>query len=120
MRSLLQPPKEGELPAVRRWLEHAETTRQVVKLKYQGRSDEQLLNVTVQENVLAQLESLRTHPSVAARLADGSLRMHGWVYKIETGEVFSYDPAEGQFRALGQNNRHAASTGSPRHALRAT
>ena len=46
---------------------------------------------------LAQLENLRTHPAVAAKLASGELQLHGWVYKIETGEVFGYDAASGQF-----------------------
>jgi carbonic anhydrase len=25
------------------------------------------------------------------------LRLHGWVYKLETGEVFAFDPVVGQF-----------------------
>lgn len=56
--------------------------------------------MAIQENVLAQLENLRTHPAVAARLARGALRLHAWVYKLETGEVFAFDPEEGQFRPL--------------------
>jgi carbonic anhydrase len=27
----------------------------------------------------------------------GDLNIHGWVYKIETGEVFMYDPQRHQF-----------------------
>jgi carbonic anhydrase len=37
---------------------------------------------------------------VAARLARGELSIHGWAYKIETGEVFAYNVEEGQFVAL--------------------
>jgi carbonic anhydrase len=55
---------------------------------------------TVEEKVLVQIENLRTHPSVAARLARGQLHLHGWVYKIETGEVFAYDPEKGQFAPI--------------------
>ena len=47
--------------------------------------------------VLVQLEHLRTHPSVAAALARKELNIHGWVYKFETGQVFAYDPQDGQF-----------------------
>ena len=61
MKALLEPP-EG-FPAMDKWLEHAERTRQLVREKYTNRSGEQLLTVTVQENVLAQVENLRTHPS---------------------------------------------------------
>ena len=46
------------------------------------------------------LENLRTHPSVAAGIARGDLKLHGWVYKIQTGEVFAYDPVQAQFLPL--------------------
>ena len=65
--------------------------------KYADRTGSEQLNVAIQENVLAQLENLRTHPVVASALAQDKLRLHGWVYKIETGEVFVYDPATRQF-----------------------
>jgi carbonic anhydrase len=50
--------------------------------------------------VLVQLENLRTHPVVAARMAKRELNLHGWVYKLETGEVFAYDPDENAFKPL--------------------
>jgi carbonic anhydrase len=37
---------------------------------------------------------------VASRIRRGELNVHGWVYKIETGEVFAYDPSRGQFTRL--------------------
>lgn len=97
MKGLLHPEQLRELPTVAAWLSHAEATRRTVKENYTDLSDEQLLNVTIQENVLVQLENLRTHPVIAARLSGGQLNLHAWTYKIETGEVFSYRPEEGQF-----------------------
>ena len=47
-----------------------------------------------------QLENLRTHPSVAAAVGRDDLKLHGWVYKFETGEVFAYDPEKSQFVPL--------------------
>ncbi|MYR45752.1 carbonic anhydrase, partial [Streptomyces sp. SID5910] len=41
----------------------------------------------VRANVLAQLTNLATHPSVARALAEGSVRLHGWVFDIATGGV---------------------------------
>jgi len=60
------------------------------------------VTATVEENVLVQLENLRTLPAVASRLVKGDLHVHGWVYKIETGEVFAYDSTNGQFVPLAQ------------------
>ncbi len=82
------------------WLSHADATRRTVKENYKDLDDKQLLNVAIQENVLVQLENLKTHPAVAARLSRGELNLHAWIYKLETGEVFSYQPDEGQFLPL--------------------
>jgi carbonic anhydrase len=49
-----------------------------------------------------QLENLRTHPAVASRLRAGALYLHGWVYRIATGEVFAYDPNRSQFVPLSE------------------
>jgi carbonic anhydrase len=100
MKGLLDPPPARDFPALTQWLSHAESTRRIVQDKYADREGPSLLNVTIQENVLAQLENLRTHPVVASGLAQGKLKLHGWVYKIETGEVFGYDAESGQFLPL--------------------
>ena len=59
------------------------------------------LRATEAENTLFALENLQTYPCVQARLADGSLRVHGWFFKIATAELFAYDPASNQFEPLG-------------------
>lgn len=101
MCGLLDPDSIAELPAVKAWLDHAEATHRIIKENYQHIVDPQArLTATVEENVLVQLENLRTHPSVAAALSRRELTLHGWVYKFETGQVFSYDPAAGQFVSL--------------------
>src|SRR4051812_7245681 len=89
MKGLLEPAQLGDLPAVAAWLKHAEATRWIMREKYPDLQGQPLLTATVEENVLVQLENLRTHPAVAAGLARGDLKLHGWVYKIETGEVFA-------------------------------
>jgi len=90
------------MPRLSAWLNHAETTRQIVLHKYTDLPSDRLLSVAIQENVLVQLENLRTHPAVAAALARDALKLHGWVYKFETGQVFGYDPQRGQFLEVGQ------------------
>ena len=101
MAGLLNPGSLEDLPAVKAYLEHAESTRRIVKENYQHLTDQaKRLTLTVEENVLVQLESLRTHPSVAAALGRGELKLHGWVYRFETGEVFSYNPEQHAFLPL--------------------
>jgi carbonic anhydrase len=102
MKGLLDDSLVKDTPAVRQWLTHADAARRTIQENYTGLEGAPLISACVQENVLTQLENLRTHPSVAARLARGQLALHGWVYKIETGQVFAYDPAVGQFTPLRQ------------------
>jgi carbonic anhydrase len=89
MKGVLHPEVVAELPAVSAWLEHALPARQAA-----GSDD--LLAVT-EANVVRQLENLRTHPSVAHRLKQGDLAVHGWVYHLAQGAVTSYDPAAARF-----------------------
>lgn len=100
MGALMKREKLADLPAVSRWLDYAETTRRVIQENYSHLCGNELLMATIEENVLNQLENLANHPAVASKLARGTLHLHGWVYKFETGEVFSYDPKEEQFLPL--------------------
>jgi carbonic anhydrase len=100
MKGLLAPPPAEEFPALTEWLSHAQATKRIMRDKYCDHDATQKLNIAIQENVLAQLENLRTHPAVASALSQGRLKLHGWVYKIETGEVFGYDPSTLQFVLL--------------------
>ncbi|MBD1808047.1 MAG: carbonic anhydrase [Symplocastrum torsivum CPER-KK1] len=94
MKGLLQIGKLAEeMPAVYEWLKHAEATRRAVKEHYQEYEGEELLNATIKENVLTQLENLRTYPVIYSRLKSGKLQIHGWFYEIETGEVLEYNAA---------------------------
>jgi carbonic anhydrase len=104
MKGLLHPEILQDMPAVAQWLCYAESTRRILKQNYQGLDDVAMLKAAVEENVLVQIENLRTHPSVAAKLAVGALHLHAWVYKIETGEVFTYDTEEGQYLPLTEGS----------------
>jgi len=97
MKALVDPTLLADMPVVASWLEYADTTRRIAKTRYGHLSGSELLEVVVAENVLVQIEHLRTQPAVAAALASGELRLHAWVYAIETGEVLAYDPDQGQF-----------------------
>lgn len=91
MKALLNLPSLEKLPTVRRWLQHAEATRRIVEENYAHVEDpEQLLEITVREHILVQIENLQTHPSVAAALQRGELTMHAWEYGLEDGVINAY------------------------------
>lgn len=97
MKALLEPETVGELPATKAWLAHARATERIMWESYGHLKGNELLHATVEENVLVQLENLRKHPAVAKAMANGMLHLHAWYYKIETGEVFAFDPGRGQY-----------------------
>ena len=101
MAGLLNPGSLGKLPAVKEWLSYAESTQRIIEENYEHITEpEARLTATVEENVLVQLEHLRTHPTVSAALGRQAINLHGWVYKFETGQVFGYSPENGQFELL--------------------
>lgn len=114
MKGLLHPEGLDKLPTVKQWLGHAEATRAILNENYSDFEESEKVNIAVQENVLVQMEHLRTLPSVAAKLIKGELNLHGWVYKIETGEVFAYDRGEGQFVPIRSVDKSRSTASSER------
>lgn len=107
---MLNPDKLTKLPNVAKWLKHANKAKALVDDNYSKLEPEERLSAAVQENVLVQLENLRTHPIVKEREAAGTITLHAWVYQFETGEVFMYKAGEGQFLSLSTETAHVERT----------
>lgn len=105
MKALLKPGAVDDLPAVSDWFRYAEATRRVATETYADLTGADLDRATIQENVLVQLNNLCTHPFITARLSRGELSLYGWVYEIETGQIYEYDQSEGAFGLLTDRPR---------------
>lgn len=103
MRGVLHPEKVAKLPTVSSWLMHGEVARRIVDDTYGNLTEEEKLSALIRENVLAQLDHLRTHPSVASRMKSGGLQLHGWVYEIHTGQIEAYDAETETFVPLSSD-----------------
>jgi carbonic anhydrase len=86
----------SHMPAVSSWLRHADAAKAVCAV-HNHESDQAKIDDLIHENVIAQLVNLRTHPSVARALSQKKLRLHGWVFDIESGEIDALDHATGGF-----------------------
>jgi carbonic anhydrase len=100
MIGLLHPEKVAQLPTVKSWLRHGEAALSVVRSRNPAAEERSALEMLIEENVLLQLNHLRTHPSVAGRLAEGSLGLCGWVYDIGHGIVRVYDDERHRFLSV--------------------
>lgn len=103
MKGALNPEGLGGLPHVREWLGYARAAVEVVNHIGGDLDDAGKMQMLLEQNVILQLNHLKTHPTVAARLAAGDLKLHGWVYDIRTGDVTAYDENTGSFRPVSEH-----------------
>jgi carbonic anhydrase len=95
MKGLLHPEKVASMKTVASWLHHGETARAVVEAMHGHKAEDIQLGHLIEQNVVAQMRNVLTHPCVAAAVSMNRLRLHGWVYDIGHGTVHVYDqPAE--------------------------
>jgi carbonic anhydrase len=100
IKAMLDPDSLAGMPNVAAWLASAGDARAAVARKYGALEGDELLNATIRENVLVQLDHVRSQPSVAPRLAEGRLQVHGWVFEFEHGRVLAHDPRVDRFVPL--------------------
>ncbi|ODS61117.1 MAG: carbonic anhydrase [Erythrobacter sp. SCN 68-10] len=88
------------LPHVREWLGYSQGAVDIVEALGAGLSPDEKMRMLLEQNVILQLQHLRTHPTVAVALAQKAVELHGWVYDIKTGGVSAYDEANGTWRTV--------------------
>ncbi len=103
MTGLLHPERVSGMPTVRLWLRNAEAALSVVQARQTAQDEPAVLQQLIEENVLLQMHHLRTHPSVAGAVAQGTLAVSGWVYDIARGEVHLYDEQRKSFVPAGRS-----------------
>ena len=91
---LAEPGKLDAMPTVKSWLRNADAAKRVAASVDGGEAS---LKTLTEQNVISQMQHLRTHPSVAGAMARGVLTVSGWVYDIQHGDVRIYNEAEDRF-----------------------
>ncbi len=129
LKALIQSPIAGvpHTSALSKWLYFAESTKQIaddllqkagccehnhdLSHGYQGdeaytfenlddaKTDAIFMKIT-QTHVKMQLQHLKTIPSVARAFASGTIKIHGWVYCLHSGEVWLMDDVHDKFNLV--------------------
>ena len=99
---LIEKIARKHMPAVKNWLRHADAAR-MINESYAHITEQSRVDGMVRANVVAQLNNIRTHPSVALAMSQNKLRLHGWVYDIETGLLTTLDQSTGNFVSLEES-----------------
>jgi carbonic anhydrase len=79
------------LPHVREWLGFSQGAVDIVEALGAGLNEAERMRMLLEQNVILQLQHLKTHPTVAVALAQKAVQLHGWVYDIKTGAVSAFD-----------------------------
>jgi carbonic anhydrase len=87
MKALLDPKSVEKMPTVKNWLKNAHAALTVAEIVHERDPESDLMKVVTEQNVLLQMQHLKTHPSVAGAIALGELSLSGWIYDIGTGGV---------------------------------
>ncbi|MEQ1526950.1 MAG: carbonic anhydrase [Gallionella sp.] len=82
------------------WMSLAESARASVAKDFATASAEQQQRECEQRAVLVSLNNLQTFPWIAQRVAQGTLKLHGWYFEIESGQLLGYDAEICQFKIL--------------------
>jgi carbonic anhydrase len=105
MHALLDPASVSGMPTVHNWLENARAalvaTETLQKRRGAKTTDESMIEVLTEQNVLLQMQHLKTHPSIARAIRMSELTLSGWIYCIGTGEVSVAEAGQNAFTPIG-------------------
>jgi carbonic anhydrase len=95
------PENLEHIPHVRKWLEVSrEVPGRVERRLGPDASPEAKEWLTEQINITVQMRHLLTYPYIAEKYEKGEIKVLGWHYIIETGEIFNYNPETSSFELI--------------------
>ncbi|MEZ5352273.1 MAG: carbonic anhydrase [Bryobacteraceae bacterium] len=100
MKGILCPDSVKDMPTVAQWLRFGDSARMMVEENYSHLVGEAQLRALTEQNVVAQIDNLRTHPAVSSRIRQKRLQIHGWFYDIGDGSMKEYLPQKEAFVEL--------------------
>ncbi len=87
------------IPHTRKWLELAKRVREKIDSQNIA-NDEEREWKTEQLNIIEQMNHLITYPYIKEKYRNNEIKIYGWYYIIETGEVFNYEKDTQVFKKI--------------------
>ncbi len=104
MKALCQGRAQLELPYLKHWLRHGDKALKRVKESGKTLNPAEEVNEVSRQNVLLQMEHLRSYAQVTQREKDGKLSLHGLWFDIQNTDVYYSDSREGRFKIIDEVN----------------
>jgi carbonic anhydrase len=90
--------KLSKTPFVKEWLKLGEEIKERVLKKKLTVAEREFQ--TEQLNIVKQLENLLTYPFIYQKVKNREIKLYGWYYVIETGNVFNYNFNNKEFELI--------------------
>ncbi|HON20183.1 MAG TPA: carbonic anhydrase [Bacteroidales bacterium] len=88
------------LPHTNLWLELSRPVKNKVTQMIPNATQAEREWMTEQMNIVQQISHLFTYPYILERYNNDTLKIFGWYYIIETGEIYNYDVDKGYFELI--------------------
>ena len=98
IKALYDHPNMAREPHIARWMGLLRLAR--THIEASGVPKEMQFIETIKANILVQRRNLYTYACVKERAKLGELSIHGWLYDLHTGDLFTHDEKLEQWRAL--------------------
>ncbi|WP_419771352.1 MAG: carbonic anhydrase [Candidatus Marinarcus sp.] len=96
-------PDDDSLVHIRKWLELGQKAKEFTLRTIQDPNNkEELYRQTERNSILYQVENLFSYPAVKQKVDAGTLKIHGWYYSIETGDIEYYDLVEKKYKPISE------------------
>lgn len=102
MKALMKQSMLEGMPHMKQWLSYSRAAIDIVNELGEDKSEDEKMMMLLEQNVILQLQHLKTHPLVALKMAKQKLKLHGWVYDIATGAVDVYDEKKNKFAPVSE------------------
>lgn len=101
IQALVEPQRQSKLGLVSNWLKLGQEAKQFVSNRWKEKElTEEFKREVEQTSVVRQLRHLHSFPFIKKRVEEKRLELHGWYFKIETGEILYYNMEEDKFLPL--------------------
>lgn len=93
-------PNSDSFIHIKTWLQLGQKAKLRTLKNKKFTTEPEMYRATERNSIRHQLENLLTYPDVVKKLENGDLRIHGWYYNIQTGEIEYYEKESDTFLAL--------------------
>lgn len=100
IKALMKSPERENEGFIGTWVQIAAPARDKVQARWPGAGGEFQQRACERAAILVSLENLKTFPFIQQRVTAGELRLFGWYFDIENGDLLQYDPERRHFHDL--------------------